>query len=108
MNKTVYGIGGSDGGNVIVLTPDQIPVCSTPSTLTPQLLTSYINRANTLLNTLVSTRPPLEQTLNRLDVIRQELCVLTSKQYRSLPPPPQIGISAQPTNGKITIQSSIV
>ena len=106
MNKTVYGLTGI-GDSTIVLTPDQIPFCTTPGTgLTPQLLKSYIDRANVLLQTLADTRSPVEQTISRLDVIRQELCVLTGRPFLNLPAAPEIGADIA-TNGKITLQTTI-
>jgi hypothetical protein len=107
MNKTIYGIQGV-GESTIILTPDQIPICQNSSgqALTPTLLKSYIDRANGLLNTLATARPPIATTLNLLDVIRQELCVLTSKTYRPLPPPPEIGITYT-ANGKYQMETTL-
>lgn len=109
MNKTIYGITGGDE-NTIVLTPDQIPICtnSPGANLTPTLLQSYINRVNSLLATLATTRPPLDTTLRLLDTTRQEICILTEKTYRALPPPPEVGITTDATTGKITIETTIV
>ena len=95
------------GESTIVLTPDQIPFCSTTGTgLTPQLLKSYIDRANVLIQTLADTRSPVEQTLARLDVIRQELCVLTGQTFQNLPSAPEVGADIT-ANGKITLQTTI-
>lgn len=106
MNKTVYGITGVIG-NTILLTPDQIPTCDFPEPkYTAAQLKSYTDRANELLAALVFTRSSLDQTLNRLDVIRQELCILTETTYRPLPPPPEVGTS-RTENGKISLQTNI-
>jgi len=108
MNKPIYGLTGFSG-SPYVLSPDQIPVCAPSSgavTLSPLQLTIYLNRANALLNAAATTREPIETTLNRLDVIRQEICVLTGRTYQPLPPPPQVGINSE-TTGKITIASNI-
>jgi hypothetical protein len=108
MNKPIYGLTGFSGSPYI-LTPDQIPTCSpTPgaATLSPLQLTIYLNRANALLNAAATYREPIDTTLNRLDVIRQEICVLTGRTYQPLPPPPEVGI-ATATTDKITITSNI-
>jgi hypothetical protein len=105
VNKSVYSL-SSSASNVLVLTPDQIPICTnTPgSNLTALQMKSYIDRANALLATLVFTRSPVDTTLQRLDVIRQELCILTGQTYRPLPPPPEVGVT-RTENGKLTMET---
>lgn len=108
MNKTLYGLEGF-GENVIILTPGEIPTCQNTSgalSLTPTLLNMYIDRINSLLKTLALTRQPVETTLNLMDVTRQELCVLTGKTYRPLPPPPEVGITYT-ADGKYQMETNI-
>lgn len=107
LNKSIY-TKVSDTGNAIVLTPDQIQICTTApgANLTPTQLKGYIDRTNALLAALVFTRAPVEQTLQRLDIIRQELCILSEQAFRVLPPPPEVGIS-RTQNGKLSMQNVI-
>ena len=106
MNKSIYSLTGANTSQ-LVLTPDQLPICqqpNAPGTLSALQLTIYINRANALLNETAITRPPIDNVLNRLDVIRQEICVLTGRAFRPLPPPPEVGTTTD-TTGKITMSS---
>jgi hypothetical protein len=105
LNKSLYSL-STDTGNAIVITPDQIQICYTGpgANLTPSQLKSYIDRTNAILGALVFTRAPVEQTLQRLDIIRQELSILSEITFRPLPPPPEVGIS-RTENGKLSLQN---
>jgi hypothetical protein len=79
MSVPVYGSsagsGGDAGGKWTLLCP--------PGDLTPSKLTSYINRVNTILEQQIQSYET-DITVQRLDVIRQEICILTKTPFRVL------------------------
>lgn len=104
MDKPIYGINGF-GGNKIVIRQEDLPACP-ENALTAAKLTAYVNRVTTLLSTLLETRTDLDLTINRLNVIRQEMSIVTGKPFTPLPPPPERGVTKE--DGKINLSTNIV
>jgi hypothetical protein len=75
MSVSAYGSGLSNLGNYVLLCPQ--------GDLTPDKLTDYIKRANTLLVDLIRTHDR-DTAVQRLDIIRQEIAVLTNTPFHVL------------------------
>lgn len=58
-------------------------ICPQEDNLTPSMLTSYVNRTNTILEELIQTYDN-DKAFNRLDIIRQEICTYTNTPFRPL------------------------
>ena len=60
-----------------------ILVCPQDDNLTPSTLTSFVNRTNAILEELIQTYDN-DKAINRLDIIRQEICTYTNTPFRPM------------------------
>ena len=104
MDKPIYGLNGF-GGTKIVIRQEDLPTCP-ENALTAAKLTAYVNRVTALLTTLVETRTDLDQALSRLNIVRQEMAIVTGIPFTPLPPPPERGVTKE--NGKINLSTNVV
>ncbi len=98
MDKPIYGISQK------VASSANCPV----QTLTPSQLTEYLNRSTGYLTGLLSdTTRNKQRPLDLLTVVRQELCVLTGKEFVGMAEASSSGMTLGP-DGKYTQATTIL